>query len=383
MRRTFFILSAILCVSLLFNCIGAFADATEDGLLTLEEAKAMALKNDVHYHHQDENIQDALEDYEKLSEDTSINSGRGSNIAQKEAARISKKIQLENAYSNVRKAILTKADLKRASYSDTANAFYAVIEAQNSLASALTDLELKRQELKKAEIKYMLNIVPKKTLTQAEEACKNSEAAYNKAALELENCISKLCKIIGRKLDMSKVKLDTTLDIPDIKSIDLDKIKEDNLKNNLSYFSAREQYKLAEYQLALTEEKYEDYYDDLKKGSSNVREEFDNMLYDAQKKFEDAEYSWNEKLEGLEESLREQYESLEDLYENYLEQKEDIDDMKLTVKENKTKHAMSIITKAALDSSIASLDKLEKQLFSIIIKLNKQYISLVQCSIEE
>ncbi|HPW42132.1 MAG TPA: hypothetical protein PLW98_11510, partial [Bacillota bacterium] len=61
----------------------------------------------------------------------------------------------------------------------------------------------------------------------------------------------------------------------------------------------------------------------------------------------------------------------------------DIDDMKLTVKENKTKHAMSIITKAALDSSIASLDKLEKQLFSIIIKLNKQYISLVQCSIEE
>lgn len=383
MRKLLPILSAILCIILLFNCIVTFADATDDGLLTLEEAKAIALKNDVHYHHQDENIQDAKDNYEKLSEDTSINSRRGSSIAQKEAARISGKIQLENAYSNVRKAILTKADLKRASDSDTANAFYAVIEAQNSLASALTDLELKRQELEKVEIKYMLNIVPKNSLTQAEEACKNSETAYNKAALELENCISKLCKSIGQKLDMSKVKLDTTFDIPDIKNIDLDKIKEDNLKNNLSYFSAREQYKLAEYELALTEEKYEDYYYDLKKGSSSVREEFDNMLYDAQKKFEDAEYSWNEKLEDLEESLRDQYDSLEDLYESYMEQKEDIDDMRLTVKENKIKHSMGIITKAALDKSIANLDKLEKQLVSTIIKLNKQYMNFVQYSVEE
>ncbi|HQL35088.1 MAG TPA: TolC family protein [Bacillota bacterium] len=182
---------------------------------------------------------------------------------------------------------------------------------------------------------------------------------------------------------MSKVKLDTTLSIPDIKSIDLEKIKEDNLKNNLSYFSAREQYKLAEYELALTEEKYDDYYDELKRGSSNVREEFENMLLDAQKNFEDAEYSWNEKLEALEESLRDQYDSLEDLYESYMEQKEDLDDMKLTVKENKTKHAMGIITKAALDSSIASLDKLEKQLVSTIIKLNKQYMNMIQYSIDE
>jgi len=383
MRKLLPILSAILCITLLFNCIAAFADATEDGLLTLEEAKAIALKNDVHYHHQDEYIQDAKDNYEELSQDTSINYRRGSSIAQKEAAHISGKIQLENAYSNVRKAILTKADLKRASDSDTANAFYAVIEAQNSLASALTDLEIAKQELKKAEIKYMLNIVPKNSLTQAEEACRNSEAAYNKAALELENCISKLCKSIGQELDMSRVKLDATLDIPDIKNIDLEKIKEDNLKNNLSYFSAREQYKLAEYELVLTEEKYEDCYDELRRGSSSVREEFESMLYDAQKKFEDAEYNWNEKLENLEESLRDQYDSLEDLYESYIKQKEDIDDMRLTVKENKTKHAMGIITKAALDSSIASLDKLERHLVSTIIKLNKQYMSLVQYCVEE
>lgn len=380
MKKLCFVSSLIICVSLLSGSIAISADALDDGLLTLEEAKALALKNDINYRYQDKYIQDAKDNYKKLSEDTSINSRRGSNIAQKESARISSKIQLENAYSNIRKAVLTKADLKRSSDNDTVNSFYGVIEAENSLANALTDLELKRQELKKAEFKYKLNIISKNSLTQAEESYRNSEAAYNKAAMELESCILKLGKSIGQELDISRVKLDTTLSIPDIKSIDLEKIKEDNLENNLSYFSAREQYKLAEYELALTEEKYEDYYDELKKGSSNVREEFENMLFNAQKKFEDAEYSYNEKLKDLEESLKEQYKILEDLYESYMEQKEDINDMKLTVKENKIKYTMGIITKAALDSSIANLEKLERQMVSTIIKLNKQYMSLVQYS---
>lgn len=380
MKKLCFVSSLIICVLLLSGSIAISADALDDGLLTLEEAKALALKNDINYRYQDKYIQDAKDNYKKLSEDTSINSRRGSNIAQKESARISSKIQLENAYSNIRKAVLTKADLKRSSDNDTVNSFYGVIEAENSLANALTDLELKRQELKKAEFKYKLNIISKNSLTQAEESYRNSEAAYNKAAMELESCILKLGKSIGQELDMSRVKLDTTLSIPDIKSIDLEKIKEDNLENNLSYFSAREQYKLAEYELALTEEKYEDYYDELKKGSSNVREEFENMLFNAQKKFEDAEYSYNEKLKDLEESLKEQYKILEDLYESYMEQKEDINDMKLTVKENKIKYTMGIITKAALDSSIANLEKLERQMVSTIIKLNKQYMSLVQYS---
>ncbi|HQL35087.1 MAG TPA: hypothetical protein PLG67_00675 [Bacillota bacterium] len=166
MRRKFPILSVILCITLLLNFITAFADATEDGLLTLEEAKALALKNDIHYHYQDKYIQDAKDKYAELSEDNSKGSRRGSNIAQKEAARISGKIQLENAYSNIRKAILTKADMKRSSDSDTANAFYAVIEAQNSLAIALKDLELKREDQKKAEFKYILNIISKNSLTK-------------------------------------------------------------------------------------------------------------------------------------------------------------------------------------------------------------------------
>ncbi|MDD3704467.1 MAG: TolC family protein [Clostridiaceae bacterium] len=383
MRKIILPLSIILCTALLLGNITAFADAMDDGVLTLEEAKELALKNDVNYKYQDDKIQDAKDNYAELSEDTSATSGRGSNIAQKEAARISQKLQLENAYSNVRKAVLNKADLKRSSDYEVTDIYYSVIEAQNSAASAQRDLDLKRNDLEKAQIKYDLHIINKASHSQAESAYRSSESTYNKAVSDLNICIKKLNKNIGEELDISKVKLDTILRIPYIKNLDLAKIKEDNRKNNLTYFSAEEQFKLAEYELALTEEKYEDHYEELKKGSSNVRVEFDNMLYDAEKKFEDAEYSFNEKLESLEETIEDQYESLEDLYESYLEQKEDIKDMELTVKENQVKNIMGIINKSDLDSSVTSLENMKYQLITTIINLNKQYIYMTQYSVTE
>lgn len=383
MRKLILPLSIILCTALLLGNITAFADAMDDGVLTLEEAKELALKNDVNYKYQDDKIQDAKDNYADLSDGTSAISVKGSNIAQKEAARISQKLQLENAYSNVRKAVLNKADLKRSSDYEVTDTFYSVIEAQNSAASAQRDLDLKRNDLEKAQIKYDLHIINKASHSQAESAYRSSETAYNKALLDLDICISKLSKSIGEELDMSKVRLDTILKIPDIKSIDLVKLKEDNLKNNLTYFSAGEQYRLAKYELALTEEKYEDHYEELKKGSSNVRVEFDNMLFDAKNYFEDEDYSYNEKLESLEDTIEDQYESLEDLYESYLEQNEDIKDMELTVKENKLKNILGIINKSDLDSSVISLENMKYQLNTTIINLNKQYIYMTQYSVTE
>lgn len=383
MRKLILPLSIILCTALLLGNITAFADAMDDGVLTLEEAKELALKNDVNYKYQDDKIQDAKDNYADLSDGTSAISVKGSNIAQKEAARISQKLQLENAYSNVRKAVLNKADLKRSSDYEVTDTFYSVIEAQNSAASAQRDLDLKRNDLEKAQIKYDLHIINKASHSQAESAYRSSETAYNKALLDLDICISKLSKSIGEELDMSKVRLDTILKIPDIKSIDLVKLKEDNLKNNLTYFSAGEQYRLAKYELALTEEKYEDHYEELKKGSSNVRVEFDNMLFDAKNYFEDEDYSYNEKLESLEDTIEDQYESLEDLYESYLEQNEDIKDMELTVKENQLKNILGIINKSDIESSVTSLENMKYQLNTTIINLNKQYIYMTQYSVTE
>ena len=98
MKKLCFVSSLIICVLLLSGSIAISADALDDGLLTLEEAKALALKNDINYRYQDKYIKDAKDNYKKLSEDTSINSRRGSNIAQKESREFPQ-IQLENAYS--------------------------------------------------------------------------------------------------------------------------------------------------------------------------------------------------------------------------------------------------------------------------------------------
>lgn len=380
MRKLYLILFVIVCASILLGSITTFADAMDDGVLTVEEAKTLALKNNVNYNYQDKKIQDAKDNYAKLSEGTSAISGRGSNTAEKAAARISWKIQLENAYSNVRKAVLTKDDLKRSSDREVTDTFYAVIEAQNSVTKAQADLELKKRSLEKSTIKYDLNIIAKDSFSQAETSFKSSEDEYKRTVKELENCVLKLSKSIGKEVDLTKIELDTTLKIPDISILDLKQIKKDNLKNNLTYFTAKEQYKLAEYELALTEEKYEDYLEDRKKASETVEKRFDDLIYDAKEKFEDAEYSYNEKLESLDDTIQDQYNNLADLYESYLEQKKDLKDMELTVKKNQVKNIMGIINESELDSSTANLENMRNQLISAIISLNNQYTNMTQYS---
>jgi outer membrane protein TolC len=382
MKKLYFILSAILCTTLFFTNIAAFADNMSNGLLTLDEAKKLALKTDVQYNLQDSYIQDAIEKYEELSEDGIKNSMGSGNIADKAASVISQKISLESAASNVRKAVLTKQDLKRASDYEVTNAFYTVIISQNSLAGAKLNLKLKKEELDLAEIKYEFEIITKDSFVKTVESYDSLEAAYNKALSELENSIMKLEKSIGINLDVHNNRLDTALVIPDINSINLEKVKEGNIKNNLSYFSAREQYKLAEYKLALTEEKYDDYYEDRKSKSSAVEEKFDNMLYDVQKEFDDVEYSYNKKLDDLEETINNQYESLKDAYASYEDLKNDFEDEKHNVELNKMKYQMKLITKAALDNSEASLKKLENQIFDSASNLIIQYFNITQYSLD-
>lgn len=382
MKKLYFILSAILCTTLFFTNIAAFADNMSNGLLTLDEAKKLALKTDVQYNLQDSYIQDAIEKYEELSEDGIKNSMGSGNIADKAASVISQKISLESAASNVRKAVLTKQDLKRASDYEVTNAFYTVIKSQNSLAGAKLNLKLKKEELDLAEIKYGFEIITKDSFVKTVESYDSLEAAYNKALSELENSIMKLEKSIGINLDVYNNRLDTAPAIPDINSIDLEKVKEDNIKNNLNYFSAREQYKLTEYKLALTEEKYDDYYEDRKSKSSAVEERLDDMLYDAQKQFDDIEYSYNEKLDDLEETINNQYESLKDSYENYEDLKNDFEDEKHNVELNKMKYQMKLITKADLYSSEASLKKLENQIYDSASNLIIQYLNITQYSLD-
>lgn len=381
MRREKLIIPVLLGVLLLLNGIPAFADAADDGILTLEEAKELALKNDVKYNLQQSYIQDAIENYNEVIENNSGNvGGRYSNIADKAAAEISQDIAIENAAISLRKAIFNKEDMKRSSDYEVTNAFYDVIKAEYSLENAEADLESKKNDLETAKIKYELNITAKSSYSQAEAAYETSKAAYDKALSDLKTSRLQLGKSIGEDLNALNVRLDKTFKVPDIGSIDLDKIKKGYPEKNSAYLSAKEQYKLAEYKLALTEEEYDYYFEKLKNMSSSVQEKFDDMLYDAQEEFNDAEYSYNEKLDELDETLESQYNSLKDQYKSYEEQKAELDEARLEAQENEIKYQMGLIKKSELDSSIANVAKLEKRLNTTIMNINIQYMNIMQYS---
>lgn len=373
----------VLCITLVFSSISAFADTADGKILTLEEAKELALKNDVQFNLQQSYIQQASENYDEVYEsNTKKIIGKYSNIADKAAAEVSQNVAIENAASGIRKAIFNRDDLKRASDYNVTDAFYGVIKEKYATMDAEADMELKKKELETARIKYSISIITKNSLTQAETAFTASQTAYNKAYSELQNSLSQLSKNIGKNLDASTDQLDMALSVPDIKSLELNKIKEDHLKNNSSFYSAKEQYDLAEYKLLLTQEQYDYYYEKLSV-SSTVRDRFDDILYEAQRDFDDVKYSYSEKVKDLDVTLSSQYTNIKNLYENYENQKKELEDAKLTIAQNRIKYQMGILTKAELESSEASLKEKENQLQTSIASLNIQYVSMTQYDLQQ
>ncbi|MHB1391828.1 MAG: hypothetical protein ACYCYE_01920 [Clostridia bacterium] len=92
MKKLRLIISIILCVVLLFSSIAAFADTEDDGILALEEAKALALKNDVQFNLQQSYIQQASENYDEVYENnTKTDNTNYNSLADRASATISRK----------------------------------------------------------------------------------------------------------------------------------------------------------------------------------------------------------------------------------------------------------------------------------------------------
>jgi outer membrane protein TolC len=378
MKKLCFSMSVILCLALMFTSIAAYAD---DGVLTLEAAKELALKNDVQYNSQERYIAQAKEDYDEVYADNTKSTTSKGSVADKSASDISQDIAIENAALNVTKAIFNKDDLRRSSDYEVTEAFYGVIKGEYSLRNAEAEMGLKKSALETAQVKYELGFTSKDSVSQAKLAYESSQAVYNNAISELQNSMSKLSISIGKDMDVSKDKLDKTLIVPDIKSLDINKIKEDNLKNNWSYYSLKEQYKLAQSKLLLTQDKYDYYYEKLK-SNSTIREDFDDMVYEAQRDFDDAKYNQDKKLNDLDANLNTQYNDIKNLYENYENQKKEFEDAKLAIEESKVKYQMGLLSKSVIDSSTANLSKLENKLNTTIMSLNTQYMNMTQYSID-
>lgn len=374
-------LALTLCMVMFLSVVTVAGDSGVKTILTLEEAKALALENDVQYKLQQNYINQKKEDYTIMSDNFNANRGvKASTAAGKAEGRINNQVALETANYAVKQEIFNKNDLKRASDYNVTMAYYEVMKAKYALDNAQRAMELAQKDLEIAKIYFDIGEYTKNNLSQAENAYKSAKTEYDAAFSSLEDKMKTLSKEIGKELDVNNDDIDMTIRIPDISAIDLDKIKEDNLNNNPAFFSAKKAVDLAKYKQFLVNSEYDDNYDKMKRMTDAARNEFDKMLYDANRDYENAQYQYDEAVKELDISLKMQYSGIITLMETIENLKKSVANMETTVKNDRLKHTLNLLAPIELSKSESALKDLKNTLNTAIVNLNAQYMALTQYS---
>ena len=381
MKKTCKTLAITLCAAMLLSTFTVAGDSEVKTILTLKEAKALALENDVQFKIQQSYINQKKEDYAVMSENFNANRGvKASTAAGKAEGRINNQVALENANYAVKQEIFNKNDLKRASDYNVTIAYYDVMKAKYTLDNAQRAMELAQKDLEIAEVRFNIGEYTKNDLSRAENAYKSSKTQYDAAFSSLEDKMKTLSKEIGKDLDVNKDDIDMKISIPDISKIDLEKIKTDNLNNNSAFFSAKKAVDLAKYKQFLVRSEYDDNYDKMKRMTDTARNEFDIMLHDADRDYENAKYQYDEAVKELEISLKTQYSGITTQMETIVNLKKSVADMETTVKNDRLKFSLNLLSQNELSKSESALKDSENRLNTAIVNLNTQYLALTQYS---
>lgn len=381
MRKLCKALALTICAAMLISPLTAAGDSSGKTILTLEEAKEMAIKNDTSYKAQDRYIEQKKEDYQDAVDKYSGNVAlKGSSIVEKTEQYINYRLMIDNAYNAWQLEIFKKGDLKRQSDYNVTIAYYDVMKDKYSLDDAQRAMDLAKKNLDIAKIQNEYGMITKNALSQYENAYKSAQTAYNSALSELENSMAALGKEIGKELDINNYDIDMTIGMPDTKSIDLEKIKEDQLKNKADFYSLKSSLSTAEYQKLLVEERY-DYYDEkTARMSETIEDGFNELRYEADRDYEDVKYQYDEAVKALDIALKQQLAGINTLEESIANLRKSVENARTTYTQNKTKYDLGLISKIELEKSESDLKDLQNQLYTSIVNLNAQYLALTQYS---
>jgi hypothetical protein len=364
---------------MLLSAITVSGDSGGKTILTLEEAKTLALKDDTRYKNQQSYIDQKKEDYEDIS-DKSSGSGKGSSVVEKTQSYVSNKMTVDSAYNAWQLEVFKKGDIKRQSDYDVTIAYYDVMKAKYSLDDANRAMELAQKDLNIAKLKFDFGDYTKNQVSQSESAYKSAKTEYDAAYSEFKNKMEALSKEIGKELDVDNDDIDMTISAPDISSIDLAKIREDYLKNNPDFYSLKSALLSYEYQKFLIDEKYDDYDEKTARISDTIEDGFAELRYRANRDYDNAQYKYDESVKALDISLNEQYSGLKTLMETIDILKKSVADMKITVKNDKLKYDLDLLAPIDLSKSESALKDLENKLNTAIVNFNTQYLALTQYS---
>lgn len=378
MRRMCKTLALTLCITMLLSTLTVAGDSGGKAILTLEEAKEIALKGNTQYKHQDSYIEQKKEDYQDLA-DKAISS-KGSSIVEKTQSYVAGKMAVDNAYNAWQLEVFKKGDIKRQSDYNVTVAYYNVMKAKYSLDDAKRAMELAQKDLDIAKVYFDIGEYTRNELSQIENAYKSSKTEYDAAFSSFADKMKALSKEIGKELDPENDDIDMTISIPDIATIDLAKIREDYLKNSPDFYSLKSALLSYEYQKYLIDEEYDEYDEKTRKISDTIEDGFAELKYRANRDYDDAKYKYDEAVKALDISLNEQYSGIKTVMETIENLKKSIADMKITVKNDKLKHDFKFLASVDLAKSESALKDLENALNTAIVNLNTQYLTLTQYS---
>jgi len=378
MRKLCKTLALTLCVTLLLSTLTVVGDSGGKAILTLEDAKAMALKSDTRYKQQQSYIEQKKEDFEDIVNKTIQSKGRS--IVEQTQSYVAGKMAVDSAENAWKLEVFKKGDIKRQSDYNVTIAYYNVMKAKYSLDDTKRAMELAQKDLTIAKLEFDLGEKPKNYLSQIESAYKSSQTKYESALSELKNKMKALGKEIGKDLDIEKDDIDMTIRIPDITSLDLSKIKEDYLKNSPDFYSLKSALLTYEHQKYLIDEKYEEYDEKTARISDTIEDGFNELKYRANRDYDDAQYKYDEAVKALDISLNEQYSGIKTVMETIENLNKSIADMRITVKNDKLRNDLGLLAPIELSKSESALKDLENTLNTAIVNLNTQYLALTQFS---
>jgi outer membrane protein TolC len=375
-------LAILLCTAMLFSSITVFADADEDNILTLEKAKQIALDNDVQFKLQQSYIKQKSEDYDDIYDIYSRGPRDYDSVVQRAEAEIEYKITIERAASAVRQEIFKRNDLKRKSDYEVTNAYYNVMTSNYEVEDAQRAVDIAKKDLDVAKIKLEQGLITKNMLSQYESEYRLKQTEYNKAFTGLQNNMASLSKLMGKNLDVFNTKIDMTISMPNLAALDLNKIKEDYMKQSPDFYALSEALDMAEYKQQLTEDKYDYYFKRLPHRSTKIEDELNDMKYKADRDYDNAKYQYQEAEKSLDVLLNTLYSGIHTLQQSIWTLQKNVEDTKVAVEHNQLKRKLEMITALDLEKSESALKELENTLNKTIITINKQYLELTQYSYE-
>jgi len=372
-------LAVLLIMITSLSLITVSADTTRVLRLTLEEAQARALANNVRYNIQDGYINDAIEDYrdaEEYVEDMTQIPASG--FLRYFLKPIELEATIQNAANNVKLNKFEKERIKRESDFNVKKSFINIEKAKYSLEDAKNNTRARQIDYNTAKLQKELGYITENDLKQFELAYKNAALAEDAALKKLQEEVQTLNRYIGREITNYDIETVITLDIIDISNIDLDKIREDYIRNNENLYKLQMKADLEKKKYDKTKERYEEFV--VKLSVKNSLEDMEDAYEEATRNYENARTTFEDATKDLDISLNSTYNTLKTTMESIKNLLKDIEVAKTKAANNKLMYEIGRLSKNDFEKSEIEFKTLQNKLNTAIADMNLLYSTLTMYS---